>query len=451
MRKSDRSQPGWLRAVNALAVATKSAAGVAKRMVFPGYGGGSSSSAGGNARGWWGRWMLPGSAGYNFEAEAGPLWLNSAVACCFGWVRRNFPEPRLTVEVRRGTEWVENPEHPVLDWLDDPNPGYSGDVLWAATAVSILADGNAYWLKVKAPGGRVNYWHLEYWLVFPCWPADGSKFVSHYEYRPDGKVVRLEVDEIIHFRTGLDPLDQRKGWAELKTCLREVCSDNEANTYVASILKNMGVVGVVISPESADDEIDGDEAKKLSKDWTSKTTGSERGKPIVNNVTLRITQTAMSPEQLTLDKIRQYPESRICAAIGTPAMVVGLAVGKEGRTFSNLTEANRHAYQNCLMPLQKSMVKDFQRQSKGELKGRRVERLVFRYDEVEALREDQSELAKRVVITCGGPVMSVNEGRSRLGLKPTGDPEHDKVRAVAAPGAAPTIGGNATESENRNK
>lgn len=439
---------GALRAVRAIAVATKSMAAKVTGIRFPGYGGGSTAGLGGAGRGWF-RFLLPGSAGYDYEAEAGPLWHNSAVAVCVGWIRKNFPEPRLTVEVRQGTEWVENPEHPFLESLAEPNPAYTDDVLWAASCLSIVVDGNAYWYKAKAPGGKVHYWYLPHWTVFPCWPADGSEFISHYEYRVDGKTTVVPVDRIVHFRTGLDPFDERRGWSELKTCLREICTDNEANTYTVSILKNMGIVGLLITPESDTDEISPEDAEDLKRNFKSKTTGSRRGEPIVNTVPLKVTEVGATPEKLALDKIRRVPESRICAAIGLDPMVVGLSTGKEGRTFSNLGESNRHAYQNCLIPMQKGMAKDLQRQSRDLIKGPRVERLVWKYDEVEALREDQSELMKRIVVACGGPVMTVTEGRARVGLKPTGDPEHDKVRAASEPNTAPAIGGNKMESEKR--
>jgi len=39
---------------------------------------------------------LPGSQ-YDYEAAAGDLWRNSAVACCLRWIRVNYPEPVLEV------------------------------------------------------------------------------------------------------------------------------------------------------------------------------------------------------------------------------------------------------------------------------------------------------------------------------------------------------------------
>lgn len=434
----------------ALALSVKSAAnGMArglKRMVFPGWGGQSGGNGGGR-RGWLRR-MLPGSAGYDYEAEAGELWLNSAIACCIGWVRRNFPEPRLTVVVRRGTEWVENPDHPVLESLEEPNPAYTDDVLWGATCLSAIVDGNAYWIKAKASvGPKRHYWYVPHWQMKPCWPGDGSKYISHYEYYVDGKIIDIPADQVIHYRFGLDPENERLGWSELKTCLREACADNEANTYTAAVLKNMGIVSILISPESDTAEIDEDDAKDLVDNIKKKSTGANRGNPVVVTVPLKTSQLAMSPEKMMLDKIRMVPESRICAAIGTPAQVVGLAVGELQKAFRSLAEANRHAYNNCLIPMQKSMAKDFQRQSRDLMKGRREERLVWRYDEVEALREDQAELTKRLVVAVGGPFMTVDEARSRAGLKPTNLPENQKVRSVAAPGDKPTIGGLSTESE----
>lgn len=416
--------------------------GVAMR--WSGYGGSPQGSyVGGSYNSGILRRGLPG-AKYDYEAEAGPLWLNSAVAICLGWVARNFPEPRLTVERRKGSEWIDNPDHPILEGLETPNRGYDDDVLWAATCLSLKVDGNAYWVKARARSGRIEYWYVPHWQIRPVWPDTGEVFVSGYLVTVDGRLVPLKTEDVIHFREGIDPYNERLGLAPLKSCLREVCSDNEAGTYTASILRNMGIPGVVLSPESTTDQIDPDDRPLLASDWKRKFTGEGRGDPLVMSVPLKVTVVGVTPEKMVLDKIRRIPEARICAAIGLDAMVVGLAVGKEGRTFSNLQEANRHAYENCLMPLQKSMAKAIQRQSPDLIRDRRKERLVWDYSEVSALREDQTELTKRVIMSYQGGVMQLNEARNRLNLQPLADGDS----LLAKPDAAsdlPTVGGTALQ------
>ena len=363
------------------------------------------------------RRFLPG-ASYDYEAKAGPLWQNSAVAIALAWISHNFTQPRLTVQVRKGDEWIDNPEHRILEALETPNSGYDDDVLWAATILSLKTDGNAYWLKARARNGRVEYWYLRHWEVKPTWPTDGSTYIDGYVHSVDGKQTQLAVEDVIHFREGIDPDNERLGWAALKTCFREVCSDNEANNYVATILRNMGVTSVVISPDSKDDTIDADDRKDIAKSWKEKTTGEERGSAMVFSVPMKIAEVGTSPENMALDKIRQIPEARIFGALGVDPMVAGVSVGTGTRTFSNLKEANRHSYENCLMPLQKAVVKAIQRQSPEIIGNRRVERLTWDYTEVSALREDQSELTKRTVMSYQGGIMTKNEARSRVGLGP---------------------------------
>lgn len=429
-------------AVLATALALKSAA----RMRWSGYGGQSYGQAGGSlAFGARIRAILPG-AHRDYEADAGQLWRNSAIAACLGWLRKNFPEPTLKVMVRQGTEWIENAEHPVLEWLEEPNEDYDADALWAATILSLKVDGNAYWLRGKAPDGRQGFWYVPHWQMNPRWPTDGSTFISHYEMIVDGKRTIMNKEYVIHFREGMDPDNERLGMAELKTALREICADNEANTYVASVIRNMGIVGLVISPESKEDTIEEDERDNL-KSLISRRTGERRGEPIVNSVPLRLQEYGATPEKMALDKIRKVPEARILACIGLPGMVVGLSVGDDQKTYRNLSEANRHAYENCLIPLQKSLAKQLQRQLKPALQGRRVERLVWDYSEVQSLREDATETAKRVVIEFQGGLITKDEGRASLGRKPAQDGNGGVYCTLPLKGSIPAIGDNRINGE----
>lgn len=415
-------------------------------MRWSGYGGAPQGSyVGGSYNSGILRRGLPG-ARYDYEAEAGPLWLNSAVAICLGWVARNFPEPRLAVERLRSGEWVDIPDHPILEGLETPNRGYDDDVLWAATALSLVVDGNGYWIKARARSGRIEYWYVPHWMIRPVWPDTGEVFISGYIMTVDGRPVPLKTEDVIHFRTGIDPYNERVGLAPLKACLREVCSDNEAGTYTASILRNMGIPGVVLSPEDKGDQIDGDDRKLLASDWKRKFTGEGRGEPLVMGVPIKVDTVGVTPEKMALDKIRRIPEARICAAIGLDPMVVGLSSGKEGRTYSNLQQANRQGYENCLMPLQKSMAKAIQRQSPDLIGSRRKERLVWDYSGVSALREDQTELTKRVVLTYQGGLMQLNEGRNRLNLAPL--PGGDTLLpSPTAKGDLPTLGDTTTQGD----
>jgi phage portal protein BeeE len=211
-----------------------------------------------------GFFSLPGSS-YDYERAAGDLWANSIVAASCKWAARTFPEASFRVERRRGAGWEADDSHDLPKLVDRPNMHYSGRTLWAATLLSMMVDGNAYWLKVRSMSGNVvELWYLPHFLVEPRWPRDGSEFISVYEYKSGGSGGSQWLDpaDVVHFRDGLDPNNTRKGLSPLAAQIREVCVDNEAATFSAAILRNSGIVGATITPTDSDFDMTDERAKK---------------------------------------------------------------------------------------------------------------------------------------------------------------------------------------------
>ena len=331
-------------------------------MVFPAFGGGAYGASGlpawGNANGSWFSYFLPG-ANRDYAADAGDLWRNSAVAACMSWIAENFPEPTLEVaRTKRDGTYDVDPHHELVRLIGAPNPYYDGDALWFATILSFVISGNAYWIKSK------------------------------------------------------DPTNVRSGLPQLEPVLREIVADNAANTYVAAILKNMGVPGIIISPETDNVTFEDDEAKAIKGRFKESTAGDNVGDPLVFSLRMKIQELTLSPEKLALDKIRMVPEARICAAFRIPAMVVGLSVGDQQRTYANMAVAERMAYRNCLVPLQKTFAKALTRQLLPDLGGQPREHVRWDYTHVEAMAEERGEVAKRSVLLFTGGVASKEEARA---------------------------------------
>jgi len=393
-------------------------------MVFPAFGGGAYGSNGtpawGSANGSWFTYYLPGAT-RDYAAEAGDLWRNSAVAACLGWISDNFSEPTIeVVRCKRGGVKEPVDDHDFTKRMREPNDDYDADALWAATVLSFVISGNAYWIKCKTAAGRPEqlYW-APYWEIEPRWSATGSQFIDHYDHVVDGKRYPLRREDVVHFRRGLNPTNVRSGLPMLEPVLREIVSDNAANTYVAAILKNMGIPGVIMMPEDNTTVIDGDDAKDIQSLWVERTSGDNVGKPLVTSVRMKIQELTLSPEKLTLDKIRKIPEARICAAFRLPAMVVGLSVGEEQKTYANMAVAERMAYRNCLIPMQKCFAKTLTRQLLPDLGGIPGKEYVrWNYSEVEAMSDEKDAVAKRSVILFTGGVASQEEARSMNGLGP---------------------------------
>jgi len=197
-------------------------------------------------------WMLKRTR-FNYRREVGDGLDSSVVTGPIRWLQRALPEAKLSmrrVEADGSMEDIDS--HDLLDLIQKPNPYYGDIALWGATILSFIVDGNAYWIKVRNAAGKpVELWWVPWWMMEPKAPLDGSDFISHYEYTPGTGMGRMPIDpdDVIHFRDGINPKNMLKGISALDGVIREIFTDLEASNFVASLLRNMGVPGVVISPK----------------------------------------------------------------------------------------------------------------------------------------------------------------------------------------------------------
>lgn len=341
------------------------------------------------------RLLMSGSR-LDYEREAGRLWLNSVVAIGIKWIGDNFPKPRVQVSrIRRDGKYEPQGRHPLTDLLNRPNRHYTFRTLAKATGLSLATDGNAYWLKVRSRSKAVvELWWVPHWACAPCWPGDGSTYISHYEIRIDAETYRVAPSEIVHFRDGIDPDNDRLGLAALKAQVREVCTLNEESGHTASLLRNSAVPGLMVVPQ--DDHLrptpkDAEQIKERVRDGF---TGESRGDTIVLGGKYKVVPVGFSPEQLRLDKLPARAEARVLAALGLSPMVVGLP--DPNKTYSNLQEAETDAWRSCLVPLQDLVAEAVRWQLLVDFADPLTYTVEFDYAHVEALQENLKSKHDRV-------------------------------------------------------
>ena len=368
---------------------------------------------------WWDRWRREGP---------GAADSNSIVLAVVGWVARTFPEAPLRAYTRtpEGDEVVFDHDLELL--VEQPNEFYAGPLLWMATLADYFLDGNAYWLKVRNGRTKVaELWWLPARFLEPRWDSE-TDYISHYDYRPGGETLRLEREDVVHFRYGLDPDQPRKGKSPLACVLSEVLTDAEAAQYTQAILHNLGVPGVILSPDESqsltDEELEGIKAK-----FTERFTGTHRGEPLVLTAKTKVDKLSFSPTELNLRELRKLPEERITAVFGLPAIVAGLGAGLDRSTFANMKEAREAAYELLVIPLQRSIAAEVQLQLlpdfSGRAGGRSRLRCAFDTSNVRVLQEDQDALVSRLAVAVASSLMTPNEARSKIGLPPAADDQGD--------------------------
>jgi hypothetical protein len=128
----------------------------------------------------------------------------------------------------------------------------------------------------------------------------------------------------------MNPKNMRKGLSSLDGVIREIFMDLESSNFVASLLRNMGVPGVVISPKGG--AMPAPEDVEATKTWFQEAFGGDRrGGPLVMGAPTDVTPYGFNPQQMNMSEARDVAEERVCACIGIPAAVVGFGAGLADR------------------------------------------------------------------------------------------------------------------------
>jgi phage portal protein BeeE len=337
---------------------------------------------------------------------------NSVVMSCLSWKTDVWPEAPLTVyrEDNKGTQTAEprpsmNPGiRRFQEIIRRPNEDYGDAVLWAGTTLSLDLDGNAYWQKLRgANNDVVGYMYLPHHLIEPWWPKSANVYIDHYNYfAKPGQPEPIPVEDIVHFRNGIDPKNTRKGISRLKSAMREIFTDDEGSNYTAAILWKMGVIGGIISPDPKMFQIDPDftvskEQLEGIKDKTERASrGQNRGGIVAHGLSVKYQEIGADPSQMNARELRKTPEERICALMGVSASVAGMGAGLDKNTFSNAAIQEEQSYRRGVIPLQRVIKDTLEQQTLRDFTDNPAYVLGFDTRAVRSLQEDQDAKAKRL-------------------------------------------------------
>jgi HK97 family phage portal protein len=369
-------------------------------------------------------WRFLPRTGFDYQAAVGDGLGSSVLMAPIRWICRNFPSAPLQV-LDADNAPIE--DHPMVNLLRRPTPHYSGKLLWMATLLSWCLDGNAYWIKVwnKAASSVLELWYVPHWMLKPVSPATatvpkpddtklGDDFISHYEYHVDGQVFAVRIEDVVHFRDGIDPREPRKGLSALGSLFREIFTDDEAANFSAALLKNLGIPGIIISPDG--EHTPSPEDVEAVKDYVDEEfAGDRRGKPMTMSGPTKVQEFGFSPEQLTLKELRRIPEERVSAIYGVAAIVAGLGAGLDRSTFANFSEAREAAYEENIIPTQGLMSEELRHQLLPDFgEGWEQQEVAFDLSNVRVLQADRNKEAERVGTLYTKGVITRAEARGEL-------------------------------------
>lgn len=369
---------------------------------------------------------LPAST-RNYAAAVGDGLGSSVLAGPLNFIMRTFPEAPPLVQ-KRGPDglWEAEPGHELERLLRNPNPYYGGRALAMATSLD-FSFGNAYWVKIRNAADEViQLWWTPRQLMMPRWPSDGSEFISHYDYMPGGRTVQLKPRDVVHLRFGLDPRNPRLGLSPLGALMREIGIDDEAANFTASILKNLGIIGVIVSPKEKAGAAPSKTALEEVKDYIAKSfTGEKRGQTLALGAPTDVQVLQYNLQGFDMGPLRDVSEERVCAAIGIPAAVVGFGTGlQQTKVGATMREMRQLAWTGGIIPMQETIAEDVDRSLLTEFEeDAEGYRLVYDTTQVRALWEDQNEKHDRIRKDALAGIIKVTVAQRLMNY--TVDPDRD--------------------------
>ena len=349
---------------------------------------------------------------------------SSLIMICVDWIASEFPVAKWKLEQKVDDIWTPVESHPVIDLLNNPTPHHTGSELLSVTVVDWNFHGEGYWLIVGGSQPEELWWRSATSII----PKRDSKgYLSHYDYRVDGRIQRLEVDEVIQIRRRQRPDNPWRGVSPLEALGNEIWNDTEAAKYSATMVHNLGMPGWIAAPKDTKHaRISDDDLRATKQKLKDEYQGDGRGDPWILSLPMDITRMAFNPEELNLKGLRDFSEQRTCGMFKLPAAVVQFGTGLEQTTENaTLEQYEKQAWQTGLIPIHTTFGEQVTRQLLPKF-GLDVEtsRLNFDFGGVQVLQEDLAGVDKIWLDRLNSGAVTRYEYRKKMTLEVT---DLDKV------------------------
>lgn len=340
---------------------------------------------------------------------------SSAVYGCVRALAFSFPEPELVVLRSTPIGAQPEPEHPLRKLLERPNPDM-GEAEFAQYAVTYASvGGNCYVWKERSADGRViALWPFHDGNMRPA-PGRNSVegLVAYYEYDPgDGQKLKIDKKDVIHWKWMVDPEKPWRGMGAIEAAAKDVDSDVESTRYVYSLLKNDAIPRVAVTLVEGD-ELTEAKAVRLRAEWAERYGGENRGMPAFLEAGMTVQKLGMNMQELSMEALKEVPESRICAAFGVPPVIASLLVGLKRSDYGD-GQARKAFTETTLAALWRSFASEMQAGLVDDFGGG----VYLKYDmnQVRALQENVGELWTRIDRAVVNGYITRAEARRAIGF-----------------------------------
>ncbi len=305
-------------------------------------------------------------------------------------------------------EWVGH-EHPAQELLDRANPHWTGGDLWRATETYLNLWGEAYWAVERDEAGT----------PFELWPLrpdrvrivpDEREYIRGYVYTgPSGEPVGFAPDEMVRLRY-FNPLHEYGGLSPIRPVQLSVDMGRDALLGNRSGIGNDATPGVVLETDGV---LSKDQVDALYETWESRHRGPDNKlRPAIIGAGLKASQVGFSPKDMEYLNTLRWTVEDVARVFNVPKPLLH---DLERATYANIETTRRMFWETCIVP-ELSFFEETLRERLLPMFGEASLVAEFDTSNIEALRESETERARRISIYVSAGVMTVEEARAEVGL-----------------------------------
>lgn len=274
---------------------------------------------------------------------------NSAIGACINDRSYVFSEVTFKFQELRNSKPGRLYGTPALEPLESPWSGAATSHLLAAMEADVSVYGNSYW--VLDAGQLIRLDPTCVTLLKADVGRFGKRLVGYaYQEKPGVEPVLFLPDEVAHYRVLADPADPFRGRSWISLVLEEADADNMMTGYKTSFLRNSATphLAVTLEPGVSQEQFDA-----VMEVVESKSGWSAGGQNLYLGAGVDVKVVGTNWQQLDLKQVQGAGESRIAAAAGVPASIVGFSEGLQGSALNagNYGAARRRFADGTIRPL----------------------------------------------------------------------------------------------------
>lgn len=302
--------------------------------------------------------LRPGGTGYNWGAAVGDLHANGTVAIGLKTIvdKVRVAEVVALKKVKKKLVVDDSATQLAEIFLNAGAFTFSDTLVILVSSLKLF--GMAYLVVERDLGGKPIY--ATPFMSNQVKPriVDGRQ---KYDVTPHGSSAKLaeryDAEDVVVFRDGIpDPRNSSQFISPLLAMLREVCTDNEISTFMASLLQNAGIPGYILIPKGNGDKPVPKSVKEMLREAFLSVTRDRRGEPLILGSEVEVKTVGLDPKNLEVATVWRDTTMRILGALGVDPLVCSMP--SDNKTFANYEQARLALIQDTVIPVIEVVLKE---------------------------------------------------------------------------------------------